>query len=286
MSDGTPLLSCITCGAAVDLKPKGKTGTQAKRCKPCTADRDRDLRLARHRAAKGKPQAARKARPVVRGMCRTCGQSTSDRNGPGVSEYCSKCKAERVQELARAAYRRRNAAKQELRICPCGVPAPRTSNYGPSPKYCPECLQRIKGERLAAHYEALRSDPEAWASYLEECLPRSRQWREENADHVARRDRAYRQANRHVARESKHRRRARHLAAYVAPVNHEQIWIRDSGVCQLCCEPIDPELKWPHPLSRTLDHVVPLMLGGTHEPSNVQLAHARCNISKGARFVA
>jgi 5-methylcytosine-specific restriction endonuclease McrA len=32
-----------------------------------------------------------------------------------------------------------------------------------------------------------------------------------------------------------------------------------------------------------LDHIVPLSRGGTHEPSNVQLAHYGCNSKRGAK---
>jgi 5-methylcytosine-specific restriction endonuclease McrA len=33
----------------------------------------------------------------------------------------------------------------------------------------------------------------------------------------------------------------------------------------------------------SLDHIVPVSLGGTHTWANVQLAHLRCNVSKGNR---
>jgi HNH endonuclease len=38
----------------------------------------------------------------------------------------------------------------------------------------------------------------------------------------------------------------------------------------------------PDPLSKSLDHLIPLSRGGTHEPANVSLAHLRCNVSRGA----
>jgi len=36
----------------------------------------------------------------------------------------------------------------------------------------------------------------------------------------------------------------------------------------------------PHPKAPTIDHVIPLSKGGTHEPANVQLAHYYCNSIK------
>ncbi len=53
--------------------------------------------------------------------------------------------------------------------------------------------------------------------------------------------------------------------------------------CGLCALPIDPSLQYPDPASLSLDHVVPLARGGAHTLNNVQPAHLRCNIRKGAR---
>jgi 5-methylcytosine-specific restriction endonuclease McrA len=41
--------------------------------------------------------------------------------------------------------------------------------------------------------------------------------------------------------------------------------------------------KVPDRLAPTIDHIVPLARGGTHEPSNVQSAHFICNALKGDR---
>jgi 5-methylcytosine-specific restriction endonuclease McrA len=88
-------------------------------------------------------------------------------------------------------------------------------------------------------------------------------------------------------RDAYHRRRALIKGAATGePVNLADIAERDGWRCGLCDEPIEPALEWPHPASKSLDHVVPLSKGGRHDPSNVQLAHLRCNTVKGARLVA
>jgi 5-methylcytosine-specific restriction endonuclease McrA len=38
-------------------------------------------------------------------------------------------------------------------------------------------------------------------------------------------------------------------------------------------------------MTLTLDHVVPLAKGGTHEPANTQIAHAVCNSRKNDSIV-
>lgn len=108
-------------------------------------------------------------------------------------------------------------------------------------------------------------------------------WRSRNKAATSEQYRAWRIANAQRVLEKNHRRRARLLDAFVAPVDSATIWERDGGVCQLCREAIDPTLEWPDRMSRTIDHVVPLARGGTHEPANVQLAHAICNVIKGDR---
>lgn len=107
------------------------------------------------------------------------------------------------------------------------------------------------------------------------------EYRSENADAISEQYRRWRLANPGKTREKNQRRRARLLGAFVAPVDLHEIWKRDQGICQLCSEPVDPTVVWPDPFSKTLDHVIPLAVGGTHEPANVQLAHAICNCIKG-----
>jgi 5-methylcytosine-specific restriction endonuclease McrA len=64
------------------------------------------------------------------------------------------------------------------------------------------------------------------------------------------------------------------------PVDHAAIWERDRGICWICEDPVDPALAWPHPMSRTFDHVIPMSKGGPHVASNIAVAHNRCNKSK------
>lgn len=85
------------------------------------------------------------------------------------------------------------------------------------------------------------------------------------------------------AREAKHRRRARYRKAYVAPVYRQKIYRRDNYTCQLCNTPLAMEELAPHPLAPSIDHVLALANGGTHEPSNAQAAHFLCNSLKGDR---
>jgi 5-methylcytosine-specific restriction endonuclease McrA len=77
--------------------------------------------------------------------------------------------------------------------------------------------------------------------------------------------------------------RARKHKAFVARVSPNAIYVRDAWTCQLCMQPVDRDACVPDPRAPTLDHVLALANGGTHEPSNVQLACFRCNCIKGDR---
>lgn len=77
------------------------------------------------------------------------------------------------------------------------------------------------------------------------------------------------------------RRRARLSNAFVSDVDRLAIFERDGWRCQLCRRLVLRSKAVPHLRAATLDHIIPISRGGTHEPSNVQLACFKCNCSKG-----
>lgn len=78
----------------------------------------------------------------------------------------------------------------------------------------------------------------------------------------------------------------RSLTAGDPDFKREDIFERDGWLCQLCCEEIDRSLRWPHPNCATIDHKVPLSVGGQHRADNVQAAHLGCNSRKSNRLEA
>jgi 5-methylcytosine-specific restriction endonuclease McrA len=81
-------------------------------------------------------------------------------------------------------------------------------------------------------------------------------------------------------------RRARLKEAYVESFHAKEIYERDNWTCGICDEPIDPASKLPDRMSASIDHIIPISKGGTHERANVQAAHLHCNVSKGAKLAA
>lgn len=86
--------------------------------------------------------------------------------------------------------------------------------------------------------------------------------------------------NRDHKRRARDRRRATERRAYVADVYRAKIYARDKNRCQLCGKKMRMTAVVPHPLAPTIDHIVPLSRGGTHEPANVHAAHFICNSLK------
>ncbi len=75
------------------------------------------------------------------------------------------------------------------------------------------------------------------------------------------------------ARERNRKRRIRTRGALVAKVSIADIYDRDGGICQICHKPVERS-------KASLDHILPLVHGGTHEPRNVRVTHLRCNITR------
>lgn len=82
------------------------------------------------------------------------------------------------------------------------------------------------------------------------------------------------------------RRRGRLAKAFVEDVDKGAVAQRDKWKCQLCRRKVDGSLPWPHPMSWSLDHVVPITQGGEHSYANIQLTHLICNLQKHATIRA
>ncbi len=78
---------------------------------------------------------------------------------------------------------------------------------------------------------------------------------------------------------SERKRSAQKRGAFVEDIDRTVVFVRSLGICGICKEYVQNHHEWH------VDHVVPLSLGGEHAYRNVQLAHASCNLSKGAKML-
>ncbi len=66
---------------------------------------------------------------------------------------------------------------------------------------------------------------------------------------------------------------------------NKKIIYATQSVCAICGQPVDMSLRYPHPLARCVDHIVPIARGGhPSDLSNLQLAHWTCNRAKADKL--
>lgn len=66
--------------------------------------------------------------------------------------------------------------------------------------------------------------------------------------------------------------------------NKKRIYSTQS-VCGICGLPVDFTVKYPHPLSPCIDHIIPIAKGGhPSDIQNLQLAHWICNRQKSDKL--
>lgn len=58
-------------------------------------------------------------------------------------------------------------------------------------------------------------------------------------------------------------------------------------ICAICGQPLDKSLKYPDPMSPTVDHIIPLAKGGhPYAMENLQAAHRKCNRLKSDHLLS
>lgn len=155
------------------------------------------------------------------------------------------------------------------------------------------CVAKNKEKYAAKQREYYAKNAERWrehrrrkyAENLELSREKSRRdakrWREANPDAARAMEKRsqdrYPDRVRAAGRKRASTRRARVFEAFIEVVDPLVVYERARGVCGICLQQIAADQKWH------VDHIVPLAKGGAHSYANTQLAHARCNQSKGAK---
>lgn len=145
-------------------------------------------------------------------------------------------------------------------------------------------------ERVLANLKALNksrkeTNPdyfrEHYANNRERRKKESNEWYHANAERATEARKEYVAKNRDRARlwgrKSANTRRALKKQLFVEDVDPRVVFDRDGGICGICRERVDPMTAWE------VDHIKPISKGGLHCYANVQLAHRKCNRSKGAK---
>lgn len=208
------------------------------------------------------------------------------RQGDGRVSRCKSCIAE-YKRVNKVRFQEKDRARKQA-----WHQANREAVHEKHRVYRAENAARI-AERTNAWYVANRDAKAAYdrayrEANREELAARFRTYYEANRERYRANDRAWRLANpgrsREADRTRQQVRRARKLGASIGEIDLPALWDAQEGLCGLCGEVIDDGLRWPHPMSPSVDHIVPLSRGGTHEQSNLQWTHLIGNTRKGAKL--
>ena len=123
--------------------------------------------------------------------------------------------------------------------------------------------------RYAANREAFRERDRKLRqneTYRSRAVARTAEWNRKNPERA-----------KILRRKQDAKRRAIERECFVEAVDPRVVFERDQGICGICREQVDPMSPWE------MDHIAPILRGGEHSYANVQLAHRRCNRSKGAK---
>lgn len=170
----------------------------------------------------------------------------------------------------------------------------------PRSTYCtPECFKAKNRDRMRKYHATHKdADREYYTANKERLREHRRKYDEANRERIRQRDRAWRNANKETVNESIRRWRANNpdkvgaatarrakaeLEGNATPKLIETKWEAGDKTCILCGEPIDPTLKAPHNMSRTIEHLTPIARGGRHDLDNIDFAHYGCNAQKQDR---
>lgn len=243
----------------------------------------------------------------VIGRCETCGIDIYQRSPkasrtrrwcsdqctpPCVAEGCDRQPETRINLCLRHYKRLKRNGSLDLAdqstCSACGVSIPRTSANGPTANRCSDCQKPREPALRTCAFCGSQFDRAGtnrqWCSTL--CRQRAGRRAAQTHTHCQSCGTeldflsvgAGGRAKRIDAAYCGHCRRDVRYGATVA-----DLVARDGAACSLCGEVVDLDVKWPHPMSATRDHVVPYSLGGSNAAENLALAHAVCNTRKRNR---
>ena len=110
-------------------------------------------------------------------------------------------------------------------------------------------------------------------AYAKEHPEKAQEWRNKNPDKVIKAAQKWQRENPDKVRGYWAARRARKRNAHVEKVEFAVLYERDHGTCQRCHKRITKQ-------QASIDHIVPLGLGGQHSYKNTQLMCRSCNFKK------
>lgn len=131
----------------------------------------------------------------------------------------------------------------------------------------------------AAHRDKSLAYLRAWrTANREKMVAGQRKWDRENRAHKQQIDLAWQRANPDKVRAYHHNRKARvkGVGGKHTSDDIKRQYEKQSGLCYWCETAVGKKYH--------VDHVVPIIRGGTNDPSNIVIACPLCNLSKGTKM--
>lgn len=213
---------------------------------------------------------------------RKCGTCGDEIRTPGQAKYCGEdCRPRCKVDGCEAPYRSKDGycARHKALVRRNGKPVGHHEWSPKSDRYkCKSCEAEYKsGEGVGRKFCSYRC-MQLWNTY-DGSIPSLDFDCAMCGEHIARNrwDTLAQRSDKRLCdrcRKSKHKRH-RSSVGYLAK--------RDGTMCGICGERVDMKLRHPDRLSPSVDHILPVALGGSNEESNLQLSHLICNLTKQAR---
>lgn len=246
----------VTCDCGNSFEHTVVQGRVAWKCRPCldasyAIKKKHDAEVSRLRAPK----------PDLRRCCADCGANFLQAHTRGAKvTRCRPCAQARAERLKRAYWKALSSAVSKATQVTFEVVGRWSACLG--------CGARLTCERMGLVRK-----------WCEKCLPgRKRKvlsaWKLANPD-----------AWRAIVYRANQVRRSRLANVLSEPYDRFEIFERDKWVCQLCKKRIGKRFTGRHPRAASIDHQIPLELGGPDTPANVTAAHFGCNSAKRSRYM-
>lgn len=186
-------------------------------------------------------------------------------------KICPKCKAEKPFDCFARSSKRPDGLQYKCREC-----------------HAKEYLQKIdhiKARQKNWYQENIEKLSKKWIAYgaenKEKINKKSREWYKKNKSRVSENGKAWRVANPDAkAAACRNRRRIKYMAEGTHSASDiRTIFDNQRGLCANC----KTKLFKSGTKKYHVDHIMPLKLGGSNWPANLQCLCPSCNLSKGAK---
>jgi len=207
--------------------------------------------------------------------------------GEGKMKLCGGCRETKPEDLFSNCLREKSGKQSKCKICRSKISRAWYELNKDRTRIVTRAYREANPEKIKATQRKYKKENRDKTRAYEKANPEKvRAWkakyislhREKHMDAV----RKYQRENPEKIRDVARRRRKYITDTTVERFPSVEIFERDKWICQICGDRVDKNLTYPSPMSKSLDHILPVSRGGSHERKNVQLAHLCCNKRIGA----